>query len=148
MTQIVVKFPGGSVCDDGHGFGSEIFIVEKKKWDQLVQKVENLRKKKKKCVKSFDYSNGGHGCVIEIDFLEEFESCEILEKTPSKSVVDFVKKIHSTNFLEAFEDQLSKIVQDKSKMCDTCEQTVFMKITKICNRTYYECPKCKTGIFE
>jgi len=97
---LIIEFPGsGTNCDDNDGFTTEIFIVTEKRWKEIEKSLETLKAKSVNGYTEFDYTSGGHGCIITIDFFEAFKECRILEKKAHPAVVKFAKKIQSTRFL-------------------------------------------------
>lgn len=104
MEMLVIRFPGsGTNCKENDGFGEEIFAISNEKWESLSASIKKIKEVSTCGYEEFDYSNGGHGCIITIDFIEAFEACDILEENAHPEVVKFVAKIQSTNFLRELE---------------------------------------------
>lgn len=96
----VVSFPGyGPNCEENDGFGAEVFLVSQAEWKQVAKDMKQLSNDKNvKTFVGFDYTCGGHGCLIDFDIKEAYDQIEIIEKTPTVEVLKVIRKIESDHF--------------------------------------------------
>lgn len=106
---IIVKFPGSEQnCEYNHGLGSEIFIVERNKWNNISQTIKKLKDNKIYDDYDIDGTSGGHGCLIQLEMYQLFDSCQVIDINPKKGDLRLAKKLHSNIFLEMLEDWLNE----------------------------------------
>ena len=96
---LIVKSKAGTNCEDNDGLPPCVFRVKDGEWTAFGQALRRAKKE--------DCSNGGHGGILQDDLLELFEAAKLIERNPSKAVVNFVKKIEDTSFLVMLREWLA-----------------------------------------
>ena len=65
----------GNSCKLGHGLDAATFKVKKNRWKEICEFVEKNRNNPEMFNLECDFTEGGHGCVIDIDLLEIYDEC-------------------------------------------------------------------------
>jgi hypothetical protein len=117
----VIYFPGyGPNCEENDGFGAEVFLISKTEWKRTQQKMlwygtdRSKPPQSRKSYASFDYSCGAHGCLIDFDMLEAFETLQVVEDKPTKEVISVIQKMESKKFWEALQKWLGDDLLEES----------------------------------
>ncbi len=109
---LVVYFNGcDNNCEYNHGFSPETFLVTRKLWKKICKNIEEHHDPNFED----DFTDGGHGCIIDINFREAIQNCKILEENPSDEIIAFVKKIQSTRFIDDIQKFLDTNPPKKSR---------------------------------
>jgi len=92
---IIVWYPGSQVsCDYSHGAPAGLFVVEENEYYAMHRRLA-----KYKSLKVYqDHSNGGHGCIIELDLAEEIKRCVIAIIHPDRATLEWVRRIERATF--------------------------------------------------
>jgi len=92
---IIVKTPGGENCEYNDGVPPGLFAISRAEWGKLSEKVLSS----KQAETENDCSNGGHGCVLHIDFKQIIADSEIVEQNANSIILDFVRKAGDASML-------------------------------------------------
>jgi len=115
-TVLIIQTKEGPNCEDNDGLPSCVFQVKASEWKALGQELKKAGKAAR-CVE-YDSSNGGHGCILQNDFMDLYENAKVIERDPCPKVLAFVGKIQNKSFLEMVHEWLEgrrlASTQDKS----------------------------------
>ena len=69
-------------CSDDDGINRGIVgKISRKEWNEIGRLVKKL-----KGIIEHDYSNGGHGCILEFDYKKMYEKAVIIPSFPDSEV--------------------------------------------------------------
>lgn len=104
VQMFVVKSPETQRCEEGDGLPECIFLVEKTQWEMYGRQVRNLS------VEEFeeDNSSGGHGYIITYNMRKLYDGCVILRVDPSPEIVEFVRQIENSSFVEKLDHAIER----------------------------------------
>lgn len=93
---LVIKSPQGENCENNDGIPWGLFLVSRGEWDRL----KNDLQASSDTISEVEYTNGGHGCILQDDLLKMMENSKISRVNPSDDIRDFVRSSGNDDFLD------------------------------------------------
>lgn len=124
--KIVILSPESQCCELGHGLQRCLFVIERSEWTKIGKLLKKFKNSPVVCYEE-EFTNGGHGCIIEYNFYGMYQKCQIVDPKPTQEIVDFVMKLKQTEFLEEFEgvSNRAQVMTKKQNVIKFLETNLF-----------------------
>lgn len=106
---IIVYNPKNKLCEDGDGIDSGYDEVPKVDWERLKRGIQKHKSHFDRIIEH-DYSNGGHGCIMEFNLYKLYQGLKIVKKIP-KEAEDNLR----TNLVDELINHLEKVSPSPKK---------------------------------
>jgi len=116
---ICIVSPESRRCSENDGIPSCMKLISRNEWNDLVSKADSLNV----ICSSYDYSCGGHGCMIDIDFKDMIKNTRVIDNL-SKDVIDFISKIENSKFIDMLKSAIEERYIEGDISIDDCPVSV------------------------
>lgn len=106
---IIVYNPKNKVCEEGDGIDAGYDEVPKDVWERLKKGIRQHTPHFDRNIEH-DYSNGGHGCVMEFNLYKLYQGLIIVKKIPEEA-----KNVSVTNLIDELIEHLEEVSPSPKK---------------------------------
>lgn len=93
---ICIKNPESDRSEEGDGIPSCLTLISENRWEYIKCIVEQYSTKLSYI--EHDCSNGGYGCILEYNFHQMTNECQVIDDLSEDAII-FIKKVEETQFI-------------------------------------------------